>query len=667
MKTPISGCRKVAFISRKGGVGKTTTCLLAGHTFALYRGDRIIAVDGNPDAGTLGHRVRRETTANLTSLLADADSIERYADIRGYTSQAPTRLEVVASDDDPRITQAIGEAEFQRAIRPPRTPLQPRLSRHGDRRPRIGDARDSQRGRPDRRGERAEPGRRACRELDARLARGERPRGPRPRCGRRSQRGSTFRGLRRPEPDRGALRQPVPRVRAHPLGSAPRSWRRSQHRPAPCTKRRRHSSSSPPASPPASPNQPKGGHAMLLQFSNLVIAATGIGGNPNPNGLPGSPALEKLISGVAFWALLAALGGLLISSAVWALSSHSGNYHHTSMGRRGTVDLRRRRVPRRRRARDHRVLRGPRTNGQVAVPGRDCHHPVSRPLTIAGPRRILRLGRGGAGAARASASRSVLASPRRGSTPRSAETTSVAASSDRHHARADATSAPTARTRAGAVAAAALSITAFDGDVLLHPERLRAVVSAHRVDVVARALIEAFEPGERSDAREARSRHGPAAGDRASLGSDRLPSRAVLDTRGHGRGLVRRHRRKRRDSRAAAVVADAGRLPRVGATAPGRSARSRARPAPLLRSRRRKPPNHPETCSPPFRASRSSSVLSLERAPLLRWLSAALTLSSARSSSPGRSPRPHALSVGPIPDPASCRSPETSAMRSRAR
>jgi putative peptide zinc metalloprotease protein len=117
VKTPISGCRKVAFISRKGGVGKTTTCLLAGHTFALYRGDRIIAVDGNPDAGTLGHRVRRETTANLTSLLADADRIERYADIRGYTSQASTRLEVVASDDDPRITQAIGEGEFQRAIR----------------------------------------------------------------------------------------------------------------------------------------------------------------------------------------------------------------------------------------------------------------------------------------------------------------------------------------------------------------------------------------------------------------------------------------------------------------------------------------------------------------------------------------------------------------------
>jgi hypothetical protein len=37
--TPITGCRTVAFVSRKGGVGKTTTCLLVGNTFASHRGD----------------------------------------------------------------------------------------------------------------------------------------------------------------------------------------------------------------------------------------------------------------------------------------------------------------------------------------------------------------------------------------------------------------------------------------------------------------------------------------------------------------------------------------------------------------------------------------------------------------------------------------------------
>ena len=72
-------------------------------------------------------------------------------------------------------------------------------------------------------------------------------------------------------------------------------------------------------------------------LSTLIVAATGVGGQPDPNGLPGTSALESLISGVAFWALLASLAGLLISAAVWALSSHSGNYHHASMGRRGTL------------------------------------------------------------------------------------------------------------------------------------------------------------------------------------------------------------------------------------------------------------------------------------------------------------------------------------------
>jgi putative peptide zinc metalloprotease protein len=115
-KAPVAGCRSIAVISRKGGVGKTTTTLMLGHTFASLRGDRVVALDGNPDAGSLGYRVKRETAATVTNLLADEREIVRYADIRTYTNQAPTRLEVVASDDDPRITTALGEEEYRRAI-----------------------------------------------------------------------------------------------------------------------------------------------------------------------------------------------------------------------------------------------------------------------------------------------------------------------------------------------------------------------------------------------------------------------------------------------------------------------------------------------------------------------------------------------------------------------
>jgi putative peptide zinc metalloprotease protein len=114
VKTPVRGCRRIAVISRKGGVGKTTTTLCLGHTFASHRGDRVVALDGNPDAGSLGYRVRRETTATVTDLLRETDGIDRYSDVRAFTSQAPTRLEVVASDDDPRISQALQEDDYKR-------------------------------------------------------------------------------------------------------------------------------------------------------------------------------------------------------------------------------------------------------------------------------------------------------------------------------------------------------------------------------------------------------------------------------------------------------------------------------------------------------------------------------------------------------------------------
>ena len=116
VKSPVAGCRRIAVVSRKGGVGKTTTTLMLGHTFASLRGDRVIALDGNPDAGSLAYRVRRETTNTITGLLAHREQINRYADIRAYTSQAPTRLEVVAADDDPRITDALVERDFHTAV-----------------------------------------------------------------------------------------------------------------------------------------------------------------------------------------------------------------------------------------------------------------------------------------------------------------------------------------------------------------------------------------------------------------------------------------------------------------------------------------------------------------------------------------------------------------------
>jgi len=88
-------------LSLKGGVGKTTTTVTLGSTFASLRGDRVVAVDANPDRGTLSQKIPLETAATVRHLLGDAHRITRYSDVRAYTSQGPSRLEVLASDSDP--------------------------------------------------------------------------------------------------------------------------------------------------------------------------------------------------------------------------------------------------------------------------------------------------------------------------------------------------------------------------------------------------------------------------------------------------------------------------------------------------------------------------------------------------------------------------------------
>jgi MinD-like ATPase involved in chromosome partitioning or flagellar assembly len=113
---PLRGCYKIAMLSLKGGVGKTTTTTTLGSTFASLRGDRVIAVDANPDRGTLSQKIPLETTATVRHLLRDADRIKRYSDIRAYTSQGPSRLEVLASEQDPAVSEAFSEDDYRRTI-----------------------------------------------------------------------------------------------------------------------------------------------------------------------------------------------------------------------------------------------------------------------------------------------------------------------------------------------------------------------------------------------------------------------------------------------------------------------------------------------------------------------------------------------------------------------
>ncbi|WP_293327204.1 MinD/ParA family ATP-binding protein [Mycobacterium sp.] len=113
---PLRGSYRIAVLSLKGGVGKTTITATLGSTFAAIRGDRVVAVDASPDRGTLSHKVALQTSSTVRHLLRDAEGVGRYSDVRGYTSQGPSGLEVLASDSDPAASDAFSADDYAKTM-----------------------------------------------------------------------------------------------------------------------------------------------------------------------------------------------------------------------------------------------------------------------------------------------------------------------------------------------------------------------------------------------------------------------------------------------------------------------------------------------------------------------------------------------------------------------
>ncbi|MFM2412423.1 MAG: hypothetical protein RLZZ587_756, partial [Actinomycetota bacterium] len=111
--TALSGdARFVPVLTRKGGVGKTTTTTLLGQALARVREDRVIAIDANPDRGTLVERIQRSTRHTIRTVVQKAPSIGSFTDFSEYVSRDQTRLDVLASDADPMLSQAFDEFDY---------------------------------------------------------------------------------------------------------------------------------------------------------------------------------------------------------------------------------------------------------------------------------------------------------------------------------------------------------------------------------------------------------------------------------------------------------------------------------------------------------------------------------------------------------------------------
>jgi hypothetical protein len=68
-----------------------------------------------------------------------------------------------------------------------------------------------------------------------------------------------------------------------------------------------------------------------------VLHLADVGMNPTLSALPGGGTLQDLINGLGAWALLAALAGLVIGAAAWALGVHAQNFQQSMVGRRAVL------------------------------------------------------------------------------------------------------------------------------------------------------------------------------------------------------------------------------------------------------------------------------------------------------------------------------------------
>ena len=95
----IPGNYSVAFVSIKGGVGKTRTTAGVGTVYATYRTEPVLALDANPTYGSLGRVIDPSATATIREYMAD-EQVHTYPKARSYTGKNKPGLEVLAGNQN---------------------------------------------------------------------------------------------------------------------------------------------------------------------------------------------------------------------------------------------------------------------------------------------------------------------------------------------------------------------------------------------------------------------------------------------------------------------------------------------------------------------------------------------------------------------------------------
>jgi MinD-like ATPase involved in chromosome partitioning or flagellar assembly len=108
----------IAVISPKGGVGKTTNTFLIGNILARNLRLRAVALDANPDFGTLAALAPDDTRSDrtLADLLENWDDVKAAAEVRTYVSRMPTGLHLLAAPMDPKKLAELTPAQYDAIV-----------------------------------------------------------------------------------------------------------------------------------------------------------------------------------------------------------------------------------------------------------------------------------------------------------------------------------------------------------------------------------------------------------------------------------------------------------------------------------------------------------------------------------------------------------------------
>jgi MinD-like ATPase involved in chromosome partitioning or flagellar assembly len=110
-------CVTVAVVSPKGGVGKTTTTALVGTLMAMLRRDRIVAVDTNPDYGSLGRVLTPNQRLFVDDLLErlEQPSLTLTA-LDSQLGRGVHGLMVLPAPTDPARMERLDEEAYRKVI-----------------------------------------------------------------------------------------------------------------------------------------------------------------------------------------------------------------------------------------------------------------------------------------------------------------------------------------------------------------------------------------------------------------------------------------------------------------------------------------------------------------------------------------------------------------------